>query len=140
MTNSKSLTSRRELTIPSVALAALRSHRARQIEERLRAGAAWTESGLVFTTSVGMPLDGPTVTHHMQRLLARAGQPRLRFHDLRHACASLLLGQGVHARVVMEILGHSQIGLTLNTYSHVVPALKSEAAEQINRALEVKTG
>ena len=65
----------------------------------------------------------------------RAGLPRQRFHDLRHACASLLLVQGVAPRVVMETLGHSQISLTMNTYSHVMPALGREAAERMDELL-----
>jgi integrase len=70
-----------------------------------------------------------------QRHLARAGLPRQRFHDLRHACASLLLAQGVSPRVVMELLGHSQITLTLNTYSHVMPGLQAEAAARMDGLL-----
>jgi len=68
-------------------------------------------------------------------ILAAAKLPRIRIHDLRHTCASLLLAQGVHPRVVMETLGHSQISLTLDTYSHVLPALQQEAARQIDTLL-----
>ena len=74
--------------------------------------------------------DGPNVTHRFHKLLKRADLPPMRFHDLRHACASLLLVQGVHPRVVMETLGHSQISLTMNTYSHVLPALQRDAGGQ----------
>jgi len=84
---------------------------------------------------VGTPLDGITVTRRFQALLARAGLPRQRFHDLRHACASLLLAQGVAPRVVMETLGHSQISLTMNTYSHVVPSLGRAAADRMDELL-----
>jgi integrase len=89
----------------------------------------------VFTTSIGTPLDGTNVTHRLQTILQAADLPRLRFHDLRHACASLLLAQGVHPRVVMEQLGHSQISLTLNTYSHVLPSLQAEAAQRMEELL-----
>jgi integrase len=65
----------------------------------------------------------------------KAGLPYRRFYDLRHTCATLLLVQGVHPRVVMEILGHSQISLTMNTYSHVVPALQKEAASRMDELL-----
>jgi integrase len=75
------------------------------------------------------------VTHRFQQLLATAGLPRRRFHDLRHGCATLLLAQGVSPRVVMDVLGHSAITLTLNTYSHVVPALQTEAARRMDTAL-----
>lgn len=68
-------------------------------------------------------------------LLKEADLPEIRFHDLRHTCASLLLVQGVHPRVVMDILGHSQISLTMDTYSHVIPSLQREAIEGMDRAL-----
>jgi integrase len=131
----KTARSRRTLGLPPMAVAALREHRTRQVEDRLAAGSRWQDHDLVFTTTVGTPPDGTNVTHGLQRLLAAAGLPRQRFHDLRHACASLLLAQGVHPRVVMEQLGHSQIGLTMNTYSHVIPALQREAAAQIEALL-----
>jgi len=127
--------SRRTIALPVVAVAALRRHRARQHTERLAAGPLWEDWGLVFTTATGRPLQGPAVTRGFQQLLARAGLRRQRFHDLRHACASLLLAQGVHPRVVMETLGHSQIALTMNTYSHVLPALQREAAASMDKVL-----
>ena len=79
----------------------------------------WRALNLVFTRAVGAALDGTVVTDRFHRLLDRAGLPQRRFHDLRHSCATLLLAQGVSPRVVMEILGHSQIALTMNTYTHV---------------------
>lgn len=91
--------------------------------------------GFVFTTTVGTPMDGIAVTRRFQAILLAAGLPRQRFHDLRHACASLMLAQGVAPRVVMETLGHSQISLTLNTYSHVIPALGRAAVEQMDALL-----
>ncbi|HXI16641.1 MAG TPA: site-specific integrase, partial [Chloroflexota bacterium] len=72
--------------------------------------------------------------------LKEAGLPDQRFHDLRHTCASLLLAQGVHPRVVMETLGHSQIQLTMNTYSHVMPVMQREAASQMNTLLSATDG
>ena len=89
----------------------------------------------MFTTTVGTPMDGPTVTHRFQSLLKKVGLPRMRFHDLRHTCATLLLAQGVHPRVVMEILGHSQIGITMNLYSHVIPAMQQEVAARLDASL-----
>lgn len=86
---------------------------------------------LVFTRPDGGPLDGTVVTHQFHRLLDRAGLEQRRFHDLRHSCATLLLAQGVSARVVMEVLGHSQIALTMNTYTHVLPELKRDAAQRM---------
>lgn len=131
----KTARSHRVIAIPGVVAAQLRAHRVRQLEERMLAGDRWQETDLVFTSSLGTPLDGPNVTHRLQTLLAAAGLPRMRFHDLRHACASLLLAQGVHPRVVMDVLGHSQISLTMNTYAAVIPALRSGAADQMDAAL-----
>lgn len=80
------------------------------------------------------------MTHRLGRILATAGLRHQRFHDLRHACASLLLAQGVAPRVVMETLGHSQISLTMDTYSHVIPALQKEAAEKMDALLSGPRG
>lgn len=124
--------SRRSLTLPQFAIAALRAHRARQLEERLQAGELWREHDLVFTTTLGEPLDSRNVVRRFKRALRQAELPDQRFYDLRHTCASLLLVQGVHPRVVMEILGHSQISLTMNTYSHVAPQLQDEAAQRMD--------
>ncbi len=131
----KSARSRRTLPLPPTVVAALRAHRARQLEERLKVGSYWQDRGLVFTTTLGTPLDARNLTRWYKGLLARAGLPSLRFHDLRHTAASLLLVQGVAPRVVMETLGHSQISLTLDTYSHVMPVLQREAADQMEAIL-----
>jgi integrase len=133
----KSATSRRVVPLPGFVRDALLIHRERQAQEPqpLRPLPPSPFADLVFTTTFGTPLDGITVTRRFQRLLVSAGLPRQRFHDLRHACASLLLAQGVPARVVMETLGHSEISLTLNTYSHVLPSLGREAAERMDDAL-----
>jgi integrase len=122
--------------MPPIVIGALRAHRARQAMERLAAGERWVDLDLVFPSKRGSLADGPNVTHRFHKLLTRAKLPPMRFHDLRHACASLLLVQGVHPRVVMETLGHSQISLTMNTYSHVIPALQREAAEKMQAVLK----
>jgi integrase len=128
----KSERGRRTIALPDFAVKALRQHRARQTEERLLAGKRWQQTGYVFTTTIGTAMDGISVTRRFQRILKNAGLPRQRFHDLRHAAASLLLAQGVNPRVVMEILGHSQISLTLNTYSHVIPSLQRDATRRMD--------
>jgi integrase len=133
----KTARSRRVVVLPGTVAAGLQQHRARQVAERLAAGSEWVDAGLVFCSPTGRPLDASNVTHAFQRHLARAGLPRQRFHDLRHACASLLLAQGVNPRVVMEVLGHSQITLTLNTYSHVLPSLTADAASRMDALLAV---
>jgi len=138
----KSVTSHRVVALPALVHEALRAHRLRQVEERLRAGARWRSDprDLVFVSTIGTPLDGIVVTRRFQAVLRAAGLPHQRFHDLRHACASLLLSQGVAARVVMEQLGHSQISLTLNTYTHVSSALGRVAAERMNDLLGPQDG
>jgi integrase len=137
----KSATSRRVVPLPALVREALVAHRVRQDQECLplhpEPGDVFAD--LVFTTTLGTPLDGISVTRRFQRILRAAGLPRQRFHDLRHACASLLLAQGVPARVVMETLGHSEISLTLNTYSHVLPSLGREAALRMDEVLGVRS-
>ena len=135
LTDPKTDRSRRSLDLPAVARTALQEHRVRQWEERLQAGPLWEDHGFVFATQAGKPLDSPNVTHALHRLLAQAGLRRMRFHDLRHAAASLLLAQGLQLREIMEVLGHSQIALTANTYAHLVPAMKREAADRMDAAL-----
>jgi integrase len=136
----KTATSRRSVSIPTVAVIALREHRVHQLQARLLAGASWQETGLIFTTGRGTGIEAGNVVRSFKRTLRRAELPEMRFHDLRHSCATLLLVQGVAPRVVMEILGHSQISLTMNTYSHVVPALQREAAAKLDALLEPRRG
>ena len=116
-------------------LTALKGHRTRQLEERLAAGGAWEDSGLVFTSPIGSTLDPRNATREFKALLRAAELPNIRFHDLRHTAATLLLAQGVDPRTIMETLGHSQISLTMNTYSHVLPALQADAAHRMNLLL-----
>jgi integrase len=131
----KSDRSRRALPLPPSAVEALRQHRRRQLEARLSAGATWQETGHVFTTSVGTPFDNSNVIHRFHRQLAKAGLPRMRFHDLRHGAASVLLQSGLSLREIMEILGHSQIGITANLYTHIAPEMKRDAAAKMEAAL-----
>jgi integrase len=132
----KTVRSRRTITMPAAVVNALRDHRRTQLEEQLLDGSKWRDGGFVFASPHGLPLDGTVVTHQFQRLLKRAGLPRLRFHDLRHSCASLLLAQGVSARMVMETLGHSNISTTMDIYSHVMPSLRQDAADAMDRVLD----
>ena len=116
----------------------LRSHRSRQLEERLASSVAWEGerwSDLVFATEVGGPLSNYVVTTRFQRLLLDARLPRMRFHDLRHAAATVMLTLQVQPRVVMETLGHSQISTTMNRYSPVIPELQRDASERVGAAL-----
>ncbi len=128
----KTKRSRRTIAMPSTIGRGLAKHRSIQEVERKSAGVRWVDTGLVFTTSLGTGLEGTAITKDFHRKLERAGLPQRRFHDLRHSCATLLLVQGVSPRVVMDVLGHSQIGLTMNTYSHVIPDLRREAARRMD--------
>jgi len=133
----KSERSRRLVSLPAFAIEALKSHQSAQQGEQLLAGSKWVESGLVFTSTIGTPLDERNVRRVFKALLKDADLPPMRLHDLRHTTATLLLAQGVHPRVVMETLGHSQISLTLDTYSHVLPGLQADAAKRMQEALTI---
>jgi integrase len=106
---------------------ALRTHRTRQLEERLALGSNWQESGFVFISTIGTPLEPRNLNRTFDALIVKAKLPKIRFHDLRHSCATILLAQGVPQRTLMEILGHSQISLTMNTYSDVLPEMTRAA-------------
>ena len=114
---------------------ALKRQRIAQDAERLLAGSMQQERGRVFATETGGPIDPHSDWKDWRALLNSAGVRTVRLHDARHTAATLLLTQGVPARVAMQILGHSQISLTLGTYSHVVPELARDAAERIGSAL-----
>jgi integrase len=131
----KTRQSRRTIALPTVVIDALQHHKARQSQERLLAGTRWHETGLGFTSTIGTPIEVGNLRRQFWRVLEKAGLARMRFHDLRHSCASLLLVQGVPARVVMETLGHSNISITMDTYTHVLPELQRQAADAMDRAL-----
>ena len=131
----KTKKSRRVVPLPLVALRALQKHQRRQAHERELAANLWTDLGLVFCRPNGAPLDPDLVTDKFQRKLKQHGLPHQRFHDLRHACASLLLAQGLDLKVIQEILGHSTITITANLYAHVLMGLKRQAASQMDCAL-----
>ena len=126
----------RQLRLARSALEALKSHRKRQLEERLRLAGLWKEQGLVFPSQVGTPLWARNLNRSYKRLLHRAGLPTdFRFQDLRHTCATLLLRQGVNPKFVQELLGHGDVSLTLNVYSHVLPSLGDQTATAMDDAL-----
>lgn len=131
----KSRAGRRTIKLPDPLRDALRTHRAHQAGQRLAAANVWEDGGFVFCQPNGRPIDARRDWADWKALLKAAGVRDARLHDARHTAATLLLQQGVPARVAMEILGHSQIGLTLGTYTHVVPELAEEAAERMGSAL-----
>jgi len=125
--------SRRDVVMPATVLERLREHRKRQLEERLNVGSRWrNDLDLVFTTDRGQPLRGTVVTHMFQRRLSAAGLRRVRFHDLRHSCDTLLQALGVPPRVVMDILGHTTLAMTMERYAKALPHAKADAARRMD--------
>jgi integrase len=132
----KTKSSRRTVRLSQTTLQALRSHLERQLGEIDRAGSLWSENGLIFASEAGEPLDRRYITtHRFKPLLKRAKLPQIRFHDLRHTCATLLLSKNVNPKVVSEMLGHASIAITLDTYSHVLPNMQESAAKAMEEAL-----
>lgn len=133
----KTKKSRRSILIAVFACEALRKHRIRQKEAKLKAGSAWQEHDYVFCTAMGTHLNPDRdVVRPFKRVLKQTGLPVVRFHDLRHSTATLLMSKGVHPKVVQEILGHSNIDMTLRIYSHVLPPMHQEAIVKLNEALQ----
>ena len=110
-----------------------------EVEERLAAGPRWHDEDFVFATPTGQSLDAANVTHRFHSALSQAGLPRQRFHDLRHACATLRLEQGEELAVVSRILGHASITTTANVYGHLTDAMLGRAAERTDVILGRRT-
>lgn len=134
----KSQRSRRSVMLAPLAIAALKRHRARQAKQRLSA-VMWEDNDLIFANDVGRHIDASNLRRSFRLMLERAGLPTIRFHDLRHTAATLLLMQGVHVKVVSEMLGHSTVSLTLDVYSHVLPSLQAEAAAKMEALLTIES-
>lgn len=128
--------SRRSVMLPSITTELLKQHRIHQLEAKLQAGEFWEEHDLVFCTSLGTPLNPNKVLERFKTVLKKAGLPDMRFHDLRHSAATMLLSVGVHPKVVQELLGHNQISMTMDTYSHVLPTMQKDAMDKMNDALQ----
>ena len=119
-----------------MAVKTLQRHQKLQIEERQSLEGLCRQYGLVFTTQIGTPANHHNlVNRSFKPLLKRVGLPEIRFHDLRHTCATLMLGAEVHLKVVQELLGHASVTITLDTYSHAVPDMQGEAAGKMNSML-----
>jgi integrase len=136
----------RDIMLPAVAVAALQAHRRRQEFEKQFAGERWQNAvalkdgqpvtlDLVFRSTIGTPLISENVTHEFQRLLKAAGLPRRRFHDLRHAAATLLMAQGLNARAIASILGWDQT-ILLDRYGHLIDEVRREAADLMDAILK----
>ena len=120
-------------------MTALRQHKKRQLEERIRLAELWQDQGLIFPNETNRPLNPSNLCNRsFKRIKARTEvREDLRFHDLRHTCATLLLSEGVNAKIVSELLGHASITITLSTYSHVLPDTQDSTANAMEAALGV---
>jgi len=128
--------SRRSVLLPTITADLLKQHRVHQLEAKLQVGEFWEEHDLVFCTSLGTPLNPNKVLERFKTVLKKASLPDMRFHDLRHSAATMLLSVGVHPKVVQELLGHNQISMTMDTYSHVLPTMQKDAMDKMNDALQ----
>jgi integrase len=132
----KTKKSRRSIRLTPQAVEALRVHLKRQLQDIEILGDRYQDQGLVFTTNTGAPINPSNLRQRsFAPLLKRAGLPHIRFHDLRHTCATLLLSRGVHPKFVQELLGHATIAITLDTYSHVMPSMGDATAKAMEDAL-----
>jgi integrase len=128
--------SKRSVKLTQSAVEGLREHLERQLEDKVKVSGLWEENGLVFASEVGKPLDRRDLTtRRFKPLLEQARLPQIRFHDLRHTCATLLLTKNVNPKIVSEMLGHATIAITLDTYSHVLPNMQEHAAKALEDAL-----
>lgn len=125
----------RTVSLSSTVIAELKAHRARQAEEQLRLGIRPDEESFVVAQYDGNPIQPRSLTHEWVRIIGKTSLPRVRFHDLRHTHASQMLSAGVHPKIASERLGHSSIGITLDLYSHVMPGMQADAAEQVDLAI-----
>jgi integrase len=129
-TEPKTARSRRKIILPDFVIAALKQQKVQQLEWQLKASDEWQEKNYVFTGFKGWPINPRYINKLFDKLLLEAGLSHMRFHDLRHSAATLLLSMGVNPKVVQEILGHSTISMTMDTYSHVLPSMHKEAMEK----------
>ena len=126
--------SRRRIELTQKAVESLRLHRANQAKQRLSLGEIWKDNDLVFPNEIGRPMNPSNlINRSFKPLLKNANVPKIRFHDLRHSCATQLLSQNVHPKIVSEMLGHASITITLDTYSHVIPDMQKEAVKTMER-------
>lgn len=134
----KTRRSRRKIVLPGFVIDALKRHQERQLTMREKAGTQWREKGIVFCNMYGDYLSTTNLQIAFKRLLQSAELPDIRFHDLRHSAASFLAQLGVHPKVVQEILGHSNISMTMDTYSHVFPSMQQDAMDKLDKLFRDK--
>jgi integrase len=126
----KTAKGRRMIKLPVFVVDILIRHKAQQEEQRREVGSIWIDKDLVFTNAQGYYFSSSTLRKVFRRFLVSIGLPHMRFHDLRHSAATILLAMKVHPKVVQEILGHSQIAMTLDVYSHALPSMQEDVTKQ----------
>jgi len=131
----KTAASSRTIALPDQLVAELKKHKITQAEEKLKAGSLYTNNELVVATQLGTPLNPRNLVRNFYGLIKKTELNKIRFHDLRHTHASLLLIQGAHPKVVSERLGHADTRITLDTYSHLLPNMQEETAKQFGDML-----
>jgi integrase len=127
----KTAKGRRQIALDAATVQALRRHRRVQLEEQLAAGAGWEDGSHVFTNELGQPIHPDRFTKLFDRLVARTELPRITPHGLRHAYATLALHDSWNPKIVSERLGHANVGITLDIYSHVTPGIQQQMAEGV---------
>lgn len=132
-TDPKTATSKRTIILPTFLQEALKAHRLQQRQERVKAGKAWEQHQLVFCGPLGKHINPSSLWTQFKHALQKAGLPDMRFHDLRHSAATILLSMGVNVKVIQELLGHANISITLNIYSHVTPAMQQNAMKELDQ-------
>jgi integrase len=133
--DTKTARSRRAINLPLPMRQMLRAHRARQAKERLALADAWIDSGYIFTTSIGTPIDPRNLLREFKSICANAGLGNWHVHELRHSAASIMLAMGVPLQVVCEVLGHASIRMTADVYGHILAPDRQAAADAMGRAL-----
>ena len=131
----KTKSSRREVPLPPPVVALLKEHKRWQNERRLALGEAWQDYGLVFPSAIGTPINPDNLTRDFHRLVQLAGVPRIRIHDQRHTFVTLTLARGANLKAVSEAIGHSDVGITLGTYAHVLREQRADVADKASAAL-----
>ncbi|MGE7975550.1 tyrosine-type recombinase/integrase [Bacillus cereus] len=131
----KTKSSLRKILLPASTIAKLKKHRAVVLKEKLSQSEEYQDNDLVMCTPSGTPINPANVRRSLNALIKKAAVPKIRFHDLRHTHATLLLAKGVNVKVISERLGHSNIKITLDTYSHVLPTMQEDAINKIEEIL-----
>jgi len=122
----------RVIKLPNIVVDVIREHKVRQDAVKIEIGDKWQDSGYVFCNGKGKFLDASQLQVMYKRLLKRTMLPNIRFHDLRHSAATIMISMGVNPKVVQEILGHSTISMTMDTYAHVLPSMQEDATQKLN--------